>query len=674
MTTRPPAGTGDEPQVSRTAPPSSPTPTPTPPPSPADHAPPPEDLSGRVINNNYRILRLIGRGGMGEVYEGEHLFTGNRIAIKMVLQSLSRDPQILALFKREARTLFQLTDDSIVRYLDSVHDAALDRYCLVMDFIDGTPLSDHVARHGPIPASAAWQLIRRLAGGLDRAHRLGITHRDLSPDNVMLRNDDMAQAVLIDFGIARSDRVGDATLHGQLAGKFKYISPEQLGHFDGVVGPRSDIYGLGLVLAMALRGQPVDMGNSVVAAVEARRAIPSLDGVPPELLPLLSHMLQPDPARRPASMAEVVALIPDPSAAGLPAARPQAGDDRTVIAPMPITPPGQPAVVPGGAPLTALPGLRAGAWPAPSPGSIPAATAGGFQGLPPPPAPPPAPVPSASASSASAQGRRRLPVPAAVLAVLVLGGAAAGWWVQGRPSAPVPATGDLQSGPATPGIDPAAATVAASLPPPDVSTREGLLAARLSPESCAYATRISAGGNSGRVEVYGTDPAASASIAGIYREAFGIAPALIEREVTAPQCAALDLVRGLQGRQIAPPLLTLDGDNMASGGSLIGRISETRGRVVWLFLVSASGAVHDLSPRLEAQADGSWLFAIGARSLSGRAEPQLLVTVASDMPLVTAAAAPAGTQAAQLLPEVLAEIVARENRAAAGMAWFLLTP
>lgn len=270
MTPPPPAGTGHEPQVSRTAPPSSPTPTPSPSPTPAAHAPPPEDLSGRVINNNYRILRLIGRGGMGEVYEGEHLFTGNRIAIKMVLQSLSRDPHILALFKREARTLFQLTDDSIVRYLDSVHDAALDRYCLVMDFIDGTPLSDHVARHGPIPASAAWQLIRRLAGGLDRAHRLGITHRDLSPDNVMLRNDDMAQAVLIDFGIARSDRVGDATLHGQLAGKFKYISPEQLGHFDGVVGPRSDIYGLGLVLAMALRGQPVELAEQAHPGGQSR--------------------------------------------------------------------------------------------------------------------------------------------------------------------------------------------------------------------------------------------------------------------------------------------------------------------------------------------------------------------------------------------------------------------
>ncbi len=129
-----------------------------------------------------------------------------------------------------------------------------------------------------------------------------------------------------------------------------------------------------------------------------------------------------------------------------------------------------------------------------------------------------------------------------------------------------------------------------------------------------------------------------------------------------------------QGRGSVPPLLTLDSDEMASGGSVVGRISDTRGRVIWLFLVSASGAVHDLSGRLEAQADGSWLFALAAQSLSGRAEPQLLVALTTEDPLVTAAAAPAGALAEDLLPSVLKEISGRPDGAAAQLAWFLLKP
>ncbi len=663
----------------------------TTPPVAASPSAAPEDLIGCVINNNYRVLRLIGRGGMGEVYEGEHLFTGNRIAIKMVLQSLSRDPQILALFKREARTLFQLTDDSIARYLDSVHDPLLDRYCLIMDYIEGIHLSDHVAQHGPLTVEAARQLALRLAGGLARAHRLGITHRDLSPDNVMLRGGDVGQAVLIDFGIARSEG-GDATLHGQLAGKFKYISPEQLGHFDGEIGPRTDVYGLGLILAMALRGTPIDMGNSVVAAVEARRRVPPLDGVPPVMLPLLTRMLQPDPAHRPASMADVVALIEAPPQG--PQTLPPGGladGDRTVLISHPglshppggegpqhtviaapgtlSAPPGQsmPPMQAGG--IMTAPGM-AGSWPIQgSQTAPPGATGfeGGFQGLP----QPPQPLPGTATGGGKSPRGVMLTALAAVTA-LALGG---GWFLMQdeTPADPVTAAEAPQTG-TTQTEAPGGTSPAASLPPPDPSTREGLLAAKIEPASCAYATRITAGGNSGRIEVFGTDPVKSAAISAAYGSAFGVAPATVNRQITEAQCGALDLVRGLQGRNNIAPQLTLDGDSMASGGSLIGRISDTRGRVIWLFLVSASGAVHDLSSRLEAQADGSWLFAIGAKSDSGRPEPLLLVAITTDTPLVTAAAAPAGASAAQLLPAVLAEIAGRKENAAGQIAWFQLTP
>jgi len=239
-----------------------------------------EGLIGAVINNNYKILELINAGGMGEVYRGEQVFTSDPVAIKIVLPALAQDEKVMTLFKREARILSQLADEAIVRYYNFVHDPTLDRFCLIMDFIDGVPLSDQVAQDGPITLDSAQRLMVRLANGLDKAHNREVTHRDLSPDNVMLPLGDVDRAVLIDFGIAKSTEVTEGTLHGQFAGKFKYISPEQLGH---------------------------------VEAVNARREIPDLAGIYPEMQPLIAHMLEPDPALRPARMLDVAAMVVDPS-------------------------------------------------------------------------------------------------------------------------------------------------------------------------------------------------------------------------------------------------------------------------------------------------------------------------------------------------------------------------
>src|SRR5690606_14325178 len=116
---------------------------------------------------------------------------------------------------------------------------------------------------------------------------------------------------LIDFGIARSTELGDG-LAGRFAGKFKYIAPEQLGHWGGEIGPRADVYGLALLIAAAARGKPLEMGDSVVSASAARQAIPDLTGVSHRLFPLLQHMLEPDPQRRPRDMAEVLRIMDDP--------------------------------------------------------------------------------------------------------------------------------------------------------------------------------------------------------------------------------------------------------------------------------------------------------------------------------------------------------------------------
>lgn len=248
---------------------------------------------GTLINNNYKIEQLISAGGMGEVFRGTNVFSGDAVAIKIVLQSLAHDEKVAALFRREAKVLCQLADQAIVRYYNFVHDAALDRFCLIMEFIDGLPLSDHVKGGGPLTLAEAQRLLKRLALGLERAHKMDVVHRDLSPDNVMLKGGLIDDAVIIDFGIAKSAEMSEATLFGQMAGKFKYVSPEQLGHFGGAIGPRTDIYGLALLMAAAIRGAPIDMGSSVVEAVNARRVIPDLTGIYPELRPLFASCWNP---------------------------------------------------------------------------------------------------------------------------------------------------------------------------------------------------------------------------------------------------------------------------------------------------------------------------------------------------------------------------------------------
>ncbi|MBC9246829.1 serine/threonine protein kinase [Paracoccus sp. 11-3] len=266
---------------------------------------------GTLINNNYRIIELISAGGMGEVYRAANVFTGDFVAVKVILGNLANDETVLNMFRREARVLVQLRHDAIVRYHNFVLDGGLQRYCLIMEYVEGRHLGTRVKNYGPLPDQAILALIRRLASGLARAHASGVTHRDLSPDNVILRDDRVEEAVLIDFGIARSTELGDG-LAGRFAGKFKYIAPEQLGHWDGVIGPQTDVYGLGLLAAMVARGTPLDMGDSVVSASAARQTIPSLDGLSHRLFPLLQHMLEPDPAKRPTDMNAVLQILDDP--------------------------------------------------------------------------------------------------------------------------------------------------------------------------------------------------------------------------------------------------------------------------------------------------------------------------------------------------------------------------
>ncbi|WP_293865851.1 serine/threonine-protein kinase [uncultured Alsobacter sp.] len=261
---------------------------------------------GTQLNGIYEIDAHLASGGMGDVYRGHELQTGEPVAIKVIRTDLADNEAALAMFRREASALNRLHHEAIVRYYVFSLDPVLRRHYLAMELVEGHSLGD-VLRNGPLSPAQALVLLRRVASGLGAAHERGIIHRDISPDNIIVSQGDYARARIIDFGIARSTRVGDATvLGGGFAGKYNYVSPEQLGHFGGEVTGRSDIYSLGLVIAQALLGKPIDMGGSQLEIIDKRRKVPDLSGIAPEMRPLLERMLQPDPAARFATMQEAI--------------------------------------------------------------------------------------------------------------------------------------------------------------------------------------------------------------------------------------------------------------------------------------------------------------------------------------------------------------------------------
>jgi len=262
---------------------------------------------GTLLNNTQRVEALIGRGGMGEVYRATNIHTGDQDAIKVIRPDLASDPQVRELFRREAGALRKVRHPSVVSY-EGVFGDDSGRLFLVMDFVDGPSLASLIAR-APLAPADVRRVGAQVAEGLAAAHSRGVVHRDLSPDNVVLRGGNLDHAVLIDFGVAKRLDAGSTLIGSAFAGKLDYCSPEQCGLYDTAVDHRSDIYSLGLVLAAAAVGRPLPMGSSLARAVKAREVQPDLSGVPEELRNDLARLLEPDPARRMQSMHEVAALL-----------------------------------------------------------------------------------------------------------------------------------------------------------------------------------------------------------------------------------------------------------------------------------------------------------------------------------------------------------------------------
>ena len=271
---------------------------------------------GDVLNHIFEVKRFLARGGMGEVFEGINVNTEERVAIKVMLPSLAADANVIAMFRKEARTLTRLNHEGLVNYRVLAQEPQLGILYIVTEYIDGRNLADALGDLKPTTEEMK-SMLRRLAAGMRAAHQLGAIHRDLSPDNVILEDGDVNKAKVIDFGIAKDLDPGSATIIGDgFAGKLNYVAPEQLGDFGRDVGPWTDVYSLALVMLAVAQGRNVQMGGSLVEAVDKRRQGPDLSGAPEELRPVLGKMLKPNPAERLRSMDEVLDEIADKAPAG----------------------------------------------------------------------------------------------------------------------------------------------------------------------------------------------------------------------------------------------------------------------------------------------------------------------------------------------------------------------
>lgn len=273
--------------------------------------------AGDLLAGRYRIVSLLGRGGMGEVYRVEDVKLRQTVALKFLPEGLASDGAALARFHREVSLARQVSHPNVCRVFDV--GEARGRPFLSMEHIGGEDLAALLQRIGRLPADKAIELALQLCGGLAAIHDAGILHRDLKPSNVMI--DARGRARITDFGVAAL--AGELRPGEARAGTLAYMAPEQAVH--GEVSVRSDLYSLGLVLYEMFTGQrPFDVPrpfDAVRSPLRARPVAPShlLPDIQPQAERAILQCLEPDPRDRPPSAVTVARSLPggDPLAAAL---------------------------------------------------------------------------------------------------------------------------------------------------------------------------------------------------------------------------------------------------------------------------------------------------------------------------------------------------------------------
>jgi serine/threonine protein kinase len=245
---------------------------------------------GDIIQNKYRIVKMIGEGGMGAVYEGENTLIARRVAIKVLHNSAAVNPDIVQRFQREAQAAGRIGNDHILDVLDLGNLADGDLF-MVMEFLDGENLADRIDRQGRMTPAELYPIARQLLEGLKAAHDAGIIHRDLKPENVFILKEKAGNpdfVKIIDFGISKFNVLDgnmQMTATGAVMGTPYYMAPEQAKGSKGA-DPRSDVYAIGVILYKAITGDEPFSAETfnellfkIVLAdlVPARQLVPELD-------------------------------------------------------------------------------------------------------------------------------------------------------------------------------------------------------------------------------------------------------------------------------------------------------------------------------------------------------------------------------------------------------------
>jgi len=525
--------------------------------------------AGTRLNGIYEIERPIGMGGMGEIYFGRVIETGDPVAIKVLLPEFSDNAAALTLFRKEASALHRVHHDAVIRYYVFSVEPLLGRPYLAMEFVDGRSLSDILSTDGALTFEAVRTLSGRLASGLQAAHDCGIVHRDVSPDNIIIPGNDVAQAKIIDFGIARTTQHGTVIGSG-FAGKFNYVSPEQLGLYGGDVGPRSDVYSLGLVLAHALAGQAIDMGGSQAEIVDKRRRLPDLGAIDMRFRPLLESMLQPDPANRLESMRAIAAW---PLGAA-PPARPRRDASRAA--------PSHPG--------------RARRWRIAAAAALPLIALIGagtyyYYGV-------QAPAPAQTAPPKLDNGPRLDP---------------------GTPGAAT-----------TPPTPPTPAVLA----PSSTADKIRKFIDQYDGGDCFFASTAAAGESSAALEGFGAATKPFDKLNSDFQRAIGFEADIGLRQVTQAQCPAVTFLNRLRDARNRAPRLDIDKEALRDREVLSGMVDRYGDRAIDLVLVSDGGIVQSVSHLLKPGTDAkTFKIGMQRAAGPGGRQPQLLIAITSSPPL-----------------------------------------
>lgn len=255
---------------------------------------------GVQLGNRYRLDERIASGGMGDVWRGTDQVLGRVVAVKSLLPALLDEPGFAERFRGEARTMATINHPGVVDIYDFGSDQQIA--FLVMEYVEGDALSSTLGRVGRLTPARTMALVAQAADALHAAHAKGIVHRDVKPGNLLVRPN--GTLVLTDFGIARSDLVGQLTAAGSVLGTASYISPEQAA--GAVATPASDVYALGVVAYQCLAGRrPFEGDNPLEIAMrhvrETPRPLPA--DIPPSVRAIVDRALAKDPAARWASAA-----------------------------------------------------------------------------------------------------------------------------------------------------------------------------------------------------------------------------------------------------------------------------------------------------------------------------------------------------------------------------------